>query len=222
MRLKGIFLALVILLLPVTGFSSPTHQLNVGSYSGNGFSASTLHTADGCASNGYNMCGSESHSGITGVLDMTWNSGNSAYTNILGSLLAADGTTVSITGGTLYSSLTNGSWGSLNTNYGTVNFDDLSGFYNGAANNYVNDAFYLWGQTSNYVTTTVYLPPATPWHTGSWTTSTVLSDNQWGLDLYGGVTEIDDSVSVPEPASMGLMALGLMGVVATRRKKKQS
>lgn len=49
MKLKGIFLALVILLLPVTGFSTPTHQLNVGTYTGN-----TLYSSQMNGSWGFN------------------------------------------------------------------------------------------------------------------------------------------------------------------------
>lgn len=192
MKVNGIILTLAILLFPVSGFSV-THQLTIGSYSGNGFSGSALHAADACLNNGYYMCGSTIHNGLTGTLDLTL-SGN-AYTNIMGILTANNGTQVSITGGTLYSSLTAGSWGNLYTNYGVVQFDDLSSFYNGAANNFVNDAFYLWGQTDGEA-----------------------SGSQWGLDLHGTLAEVS-SVQVPEPATMGLMALGLMGVVAGRRKK---
>ena len=234
MRVNGFFLILAILLLPVSGFASPTHQLNVGSYSGNGFSASSLHSADGCINNGYYMCGTTNHSGVTGTLDMVWDAGSSAYTSIIGNLFATDGTQIDITGGTLYSSLTGGSWGNLITNYGTFNFDDLSGFYNGAANNYMDDSYTLWGQTSNYITTTLTTIGelvCAQWLFGNcvrWdpvtttTTVQVLADDQWGLDLYGNVSEIEDSVSVPEPTSMGLMALCLVGVAASCRKKKLS
>ena len=192
MKVKGIILALVVMFFPVAGFTA-THQLTVGSYSGNGFSGSALHSTNGCFNSGYYMCGSTIHNGLAGTLNLT-QSGN-AYTNIMGNLIASDGTQVSIMSGTLYTSLTGGSWGSLTTNYGVVNFDDLSAFYSGAANNYVDDAFYLWGQNS---------------------TANSSFNPSWGLDLYGTIVE------VPEPASMGLMTLGLMGVVATRRKNKQS
>lgn len=178
-------------MLPMASFAMPTHQLNIGSYSGNGFSASALHTADGCMSNGYNMCAGNNgstHAGITGTLDMVWNATTSSFSNIIGSLSNGNGISIDILGGSLFTQLTPFGWGDLITNYGTFSFDDLSGFYNGAANNYVDNAFYLWGQNSAY-------------------------SAAWGLDLYGSVTQ------VPEPATMSLMALGLMGVVASRKKR---
>ena len=191
MRLNGILIALAIYVLPIVSFAMPTHQLNVSSYSGNGYSASALHSADYCGSNGYCMSGDTIHRGLSGTLNMVWNSASSSFSEITGSLSNGYGVSVDIMGGTLFTQLSAFGWGDLITNYGTFGFDDLSSFYNGAANNYSDNAFYLWGQNSNYNAT-------------------------WGLDLYGTVTQ------VPEPASMSLMALGLIGVVATQRKKKQS
>ena len=151
MRLNGILLLGALLLVPQVGLSIPTHKLNIGSGSGANFSGSVLHTADRCESNGYYMCGTQNHRDLQGQLSMTWDPVNNAYKNISGSLFSADGTYVNVYGGNLYTQLNSQGWGSLNTNYGIFTFDDLSGFYNGAANNYTNETYYLWGQTRSII-----------------------------------------------------------------------
>ena len=142
--------------------------------------------------------------GFNGSLTGSWT--NNWLSNISGSFTSNNNNvTINVNSGYLHTS----GWGILfvyvergNKNYwGAFNFKSI-GWYGGFYNNTASQSdIKLWGgadlqcQKDNGKS----------------------CNSKWvGLDLWGPGT---DTVEVPEPASLGLMGLGLLGFAAARRRK---
>lgn len=148
-----------------------------------------------------------SYGSITG----TWNEQKGKLYDISGTLHGYYGD-VDIYGGTLWS---NGA-GKLFTSihkygyfgekdyFGKVKFKDSGWFAGGYYDNYLSDNYLdIWGGGKLFSFFTPY----------GFDHSYYTGKKFVGLDLWG------EGTKVPEPATMGLMSLGLIGMAAFRRKK---
>ena len=155
------------------------------------------------------------HAYALGYLQGKWNEAKGELYDISGGLYGLPPTVGHFDGGHIYS---NGS-GYLHTGIysfgftgvksfsGYIGFKDY-GYHNGNAyNNYISENYiHLWGKGKLATYFTSYFNPDHSYYLGK---------KKVGLDIWGHGNKFE----VPEPATMVLMGLGLMGMVATRRKK---
>jgi hypothetical protein len=172
----------------------------VGDYSAGGFSASVLHGATGCASEGpagytLYMCGGpllDIVGTITGVLD-------SGLLTVNGGTLNVGGTDHAVLGGLI------GDFGALDPEHayslivqglGTFFFEPID-MGTGRPNSFDGDELILWGQNGD-----AYDCPVGD-----------IECDRWGIDLYS------ERVAVPEPGTLALFGIGLLRLGLARRRK---
>lgn len=134
-------------------------------------------------------------SGITG-----WLKGNYGRVDFTGGHLNFNGS------GSLYGSVHKYGYYGVAAYTGKFSFKD-AGWYGGRYNNVVTEDYLkIWGGGKFWKSFTPY--------NSDWVYNSKYK--KWlGIDLYGH----GEKVEVPEPATMGLMGLGLVGMAALRRKK---
>ncbi len=212
--LRQFFMAAT-LFIAAPAFAVPV-VYDITSYASGNFSASWLHSADGCESGGLYMCaGNTSDSFQTAILGgvLYGDYAGGELSNIGGVLVfapnAAGWTGLELTGGALGGS---GDW-YLDYNLfggqasGRFLFESMN-MGAGGPNAYSLQDLVLWGQNeSTYANHSASYVPSSWLHT----------DNPFlGLDLYGEL--VSSPTAVSEPSTLGLLLAGL-GLVGWRRRQ---
>jgi len=205
--IQSICVAAALAILPLTSQAIPvTYKITSGN-TGN-FSGTFLHTAaHRCNQGGYYVCGDSAKLKGTLTFDLDDNtasgsiSGKGTNTDMFN---ATDTWTLTWTGVSAGTQLfVGGETDLLSLDYNLVSsagYNENGTFYfadkifTGLANSITEDELYLWG--NNWINATGDDRGYGP--------------NWLGLDLYG--------TTVPEPGVLALLAMGLIGVGATRRK----
>jgi len=212
-------LALGVMILPLSAMADPITIQISGSWSGSGFSASTLHAATGCSSNS-DLAGASIHQcGAHGVNDditggtLTGDLTGGVFSSITGTLTIG-GVEVAVTGGSLGgayydvatpTSLADFNWFLDISGFGTFYFEDML-MGNTGPNRFDGETLVLWGQNE------VAYGAASRCVFDESVQDFVCTPSQRGMDLYG--------VRVPEPATLALFGLGLMGLGVAKRKRR--
>lgn len=200
--MKRISLSLVtaaLLALPLFASADPIPvAYEIGEYSTNGYSASTLHTADRCADTGPSggtlyMCGTRRYDGLTGTIYGLLD--DDGTLDIRGGSININGYSFGVNGGGL------GPFSYGGTTLGTIQVERLGTFYfehllmgSGRPNFFDGYSFILWGQNKR-----AYCSEC--------------KKNRWGIDLYG------KRIEVSEPGTLALLGLGLVALGLGRRRK---
>ena len=188
--------------LPLSAAATPL-TFEIESYNAGNFSASWIHSADGCYSDGLYMCADWQNGFLMGITDgsLTGNYADGVFSDISGSF--------SLAGGWLGSStlqLTGGSLGGDEWYLEYILGDLMDTFYfeqfsmgSGMPNAFSMDNFVLWGQNS------------AAYGEGNGVSL--------GIDLYGDAVDTP-AVDVPEPGTLLLLGAGLAGIGFTRRRRQ--
>ena len=179
----------------------------IGPYSTGGYSASWLHTASGCPGTGPDtgdtlyMCGYATP--VTGLLTGTLDAGvfsiDGGYLNIFGHNFNVG---LSSLGGDFTNAAGDLLWFLNVDSFGTFSFESIA-MGTGGPNHFGPDHFVLWGQNDD-----AYDCASLPYDSDA-----KKGCLPWGVDLYG------ERVSVPEPGTLALLGIGLLGIaLATRRR----
>ena len=164
-----------------------------------GYSASWLHGATGCSGPGPSggtlyMCGGpllEIVGSITGELD-------GGVLTIMGGSLNIGGTDYGVLGGMLGAfPAVDFMWSIVIAGLGTFYFDNIY-MGTGLPNHFDGNDLILWGQNWNAYFCAVGRAGC----------------DRWGIDLYGAKS------SIPEPGTMGLLGIGLLGLDFSMRRRK--
>lgn len=185
--------AITLLGLPMIAAADPINvTYDVGDYDpGNGFSASWVHAASGCNSNGLYMCGNPLlavFGTISGSLD------DYGVLTINGGTLNIGGNDHDVISGRLGGEF---NWSITIAGFGLFYFEDLD-LGAGKPNQFDGNTFILWGQNQ-----VAYYQDCTETNTDC---------ERYGIDLYGVRT-------VPEPGTLALFGIGLFGLGLMRRRK---
>ncbi len=193
-------LALTMLVSPLTVSADPVSvSYDIGPYIEGGYSASWLHGATGCSGPGPSggtlyMCGGpvlEIVGSITGELD-------GGVLTIMGGSLNIGGTDYGVLGGMLGAfPAVDFMWSIVIAGLGTFYFDNIY-MGTGLPNHFDGNDLILWGQN---------------WNAYFCAVGTAGCD-RWGIDLYGAKS------SIPEPGTMGLLGIGLLGLGFSMRRRK--
>ncbi len=191
--------ALLAFIIPQQAIADPiTVTYEIESYSEGGFSASWLHESSGCTNQGLIgtlfMCGStESLTGtITGELEF-------GLLNNISGAFEIGGESYNVLGGQLGAFENHNLWSITVADLGVFIFETLN-MGAGMPNFFDGGEFILWGQN-------LHAYNCDPRYTDCG------EFNRWGIDLYG------HQVSVPEPGTLALLGIGLLGMGLSRRRK---
>lgn len=191
-----------IVLLSLFSFAANADPITfeIEAYSEGNYSASWLHSADYCGGSGPTMMlplcmGGNTLLSIFGSIE-----GNlvADVLTITGGQLSIGGNLHDVTGGVLSAFVGLGTSEIEIDTYGTFVFENI-GMGTGLPNYFDGEELILWGQNLD----AYYCPTIT---------GCMENTGTWGIDLYG------KSVSVPEPGTLTLFGLGLIGMGFARRK----
>ncbi|MEL7185808.1 MAG: PEP-CTERM sorting domain-containing protein [Pseudomonadota bacterium] len=200
---KRFMLVLCFVGAPMLASADPIRvAYQIGDYSAGGFSASALHTADGCRATGPTtganlyMCGSRVIDDVTGMIYGILRDDGSL--RIRRGFLNINGERHRIRGGGLDPSRE--LFGGLDlAGYGIFLFEHLN-MGAGLPNSFNGDELILWGQNIRA-------------YECDGSRSRACLRRGWGIDLYG------KRVAVSEPGTLALFGLGLIALGASRRRK---